>query len=216
MKLEIETLLREYGAREKKFDRGSVIYSSESGVEGIYYLVSGKIRIDNSRVRDKKEVLIWLLGSGSFFGISSYYNGYEACSYITTVISESATILLISREEFIHLLKEHKIMRDFIISLLYRRLDYIEQRRSYGPRVSFRKKLIDALVFLCPSHRPPEEAFTGKPFKIAVTLTELCSMISTTRKQLVTEIDNLINKRIIERDGDGITVRNYPKLMELE
>ncbi|MBK9192790.1 MAG: hypothetical protein IPM77_15550 [Crocinitomicaceae bacterium] len=54
MSLEIELLLKEYGAREKKYSRGSVIYSNESGVEGIYFLVTGKIRIDNSRVKDKK------------------------------------------------------------------------------------------------------------------------------------------------------------------
>lgn len=214
MSLEIELLLKEYGAREKKYSRGSVIYSNESGVEGIYFLVNGKIRIDNSRVKDKKDVLIWLLGSGSFFGLSSYYNGYESCAYITTVISESADVLLISREEFIHLLKENKMIRDFVINLLYRRMDYIERRKSYGPKISFRKKLVEALIFLCPSHKVPDNVKENNQLKIFVTLSELSSMIQTTRKQLVNEIENLINKRIIDREGDGITIRNFNKLLE--
>lgn len=93
-------------------------------------------------------------------------------------------------------------------------MDYIEKRKSYGPKITFRKKLIDALIFLCPSHTVPEEVAEGKPIKIFVTLTELSSMIHTTRKQLVGEIENLINKKIIDRDGDGITIRNYEKLLE--
>ncbi|MBP6335834.1 MAG: cyclic nucleotide-binding domain-containing protein, partial [Bacteroidia bacterium] len=73
METDFELILAEYGGRQKVFQRGDAIYSSESGGEGIYYLRSGKIRIDNSRVKSKKEVLVWLLSSGSFFGISSYY-----------------------------------------------------------------------------------------------------------------------------------------------
>ncbi len=216
METDFELILAEYGGRQKVFQRGDVIYSSESGVEGIYYLKSGKIRIDNSRVKSKKEVLVWLLSSGSFFGISSYYNGYNSCAYITTVVSEKAEVILISREEFIHLLKANKEVRNYIINLLYRRLDYIEKRKLYSSRISLKKKVSDSLIFLSPAHCPPESALEGKPYKILIALSELATMINAPRKELVLLIDDLINKKILERDGEGITVRNVEKLMLLE
>lgn len=216
MESEFEVILADYGGRHKVYERGDVIYSNESGVEGIYYLKTGKIRIDNSRVKSKKEVLVWLLSSGSFFGISSYYNGYNSCAYITTVVSERAEVILISREEFIHLLKANKQIRTYIINLLYRRLDYIERRKSYSPRISLKKKVADSLIFLSPAHCPPESALAGKPYKIFIALSELATMINAPRKELVLLIDDLINKKILERDGEGITVRNVEKLMLLE
>jgi len=185
-------------------------------VEGIYYLKSGKIRIDNSRIKSKKEVLVWLLSAGSFFGISSYYNGYNSCAYITTVVSEKAEVVLISREEFIHLLKAHGEVRNYIINLLYRRLDYIEKRISYNARVSLKKKVANSLIFLSPAHYPPESAFEGASYKIDIALSELATMINAPRKELILLIDDLINKKILDRDGEGITVKNVEKLMNLE
>lgn len=216
MESEFETLLANYGGRQKVYQKGDIIYSSESGVEGIYYLKSGKIRIDNSRVKSKKEVLVWLLCSGSFFGISSYYNGYNTCAYITTVVSEKAEVILISREEFIHLLKANKEIRSYIINLLYRRLDYIEKRKQYSARVSLKKRVADSLIFLSPAHCPPESALNGKQYKIFIALGELAKMLNAPRKELVSLIDDLANKKILDRDGEGITIKNVEKLLSLK
>ncbi|MBK6525134.1 MAG: hypothetical protein IPG07_05985 [Crocinitomicaceae bacterium] len=56
----------------------------------------------------------------------------------------------------------------------------------------------------------------GKPYKINIALSELATMINAQRKELVLLIDDLINKKILDRDGEGITVRNVEKLMLLE
>lgn len=216
MELNFETLLAKYGGRQKFYHKQEIIYNNESGVEGIYFLKTGKIRIDNSRVKSKKEVLVWLLSSGSFFGISSYYNGYNTCAYVTTVVSDKAEVVLISREEFIHLLKANKEVRAYIINLLYRRLDYIEIRKLYTPKVSLKKRVADALIFLSPAHYPPEFAFQGQPYKIFIAIKELATMINATRKELILIIDDLTKKRILDRDGEGITVKNVEKLLTLK
>lgn len=208
-----EELLRQYGARERTYKRGDIIYSNENGVEGIYFLLEGKVRIDNSAVKGKREVLVWLLGSGSFFGISSYYNGYDHSSYISSVVSKDACVLIISREEFIHLLKLNVAFRDFIIKLLYRRMDYIEARKRYSVRSSFKKRMVDTLLFLSPSHTPPNSAYEGNPYKIFISLAELSQMLNASRKQLLKNLEELISKNILERENDGIIIKNINRLI---
>lgn len=213
---DFENLIKKFGGREKIYHAGDVIYDQESGIEGIYYLKNGKIRIDNSRVKSKRDVLVWLLCSGNFFGLSSYYNGYVAYSYITTVISEKAEVILISRDDFIRLLKAEKEFRAYIINLLYRRMDYIEQRKTYSSKVSFLKKLADAIVFLSPSHAVPSVAENNKPLRIEVSISELAAITNANRKQLLQSLDELCNKKILDRDGESITVRNFEKLIHVD
>ena len=216
MELDFEILLAKYGGKQRVYHKQEIIYNSESGVQGIYFLKSGKIRIDNSRIKTKKEVLVWLLTSGNFFGISSFYTGYTTCEYVTTVVSDFAEVILISHEEFIHLLTANKDVRDYIINILYRRLDYIEIRKCYTTKIPLRKRVVEALIFLSPSHLPPEIAFKGQPYKILIAIQELAKMINSTRNELNLIIDDLTNKRILDRDGEGIIIKNVGKLLSLK
>lgn len=213
MEWDFKELLMLNGGYEQSYNRGDTIYSSASGVEGVYFLTVGKIRIDSSRVRSKKEVLMWLLTAGNFFGISSYYNGYRTCEYVTTVVSEQAQVVIISREKFILLLTKYTRVRDYIIGLLYRRLDYLNRRRNYTARVSCAKKVVDALIFSCPGHEFSVTEENSGFVRINISLLELASMINATRKQVIPIINDLIAKRILERDAEGFTIWNCEKLM---
>lgn len=191
--------------------KGDVIYTGNEEVRGVYFLVSGKIKIESAAKKSSKHMLLWLLLADSFFGITSYFKKSNDYSYRATVVSNSAEIRILSKEFFSSLIIENLAFRDYIFRLLYNRLDYINTKKNYNNKVQLRRKVANDLIFFTRTSNLHHQSLPDA----VISVNDLAEMNGTTKKQIVFVLNELSTKKIIDSDGDKIVVKNHEKLLRL-
>ena len=89
---------------ERSYPKGSMIILEEEYGDKLFIVQSGTVKI--TRVNDEgKEVILALLGSSEIFGEMAILDG--ECRSANVLAQEACSLLVISREDFINILKKH-------------------------------------------------------------------------------------------------------------
>ena len=89
---------------ERKYPKGSMIILEEEYGDKLFIVQSGTVKI--TRVNDEgKEVILALLGSSEIFGEMAILDGESRSANV--LAQEACSLLVISSEDFIHILKKN-------------------------------------------------------------------------------------------------------------
>ena len=89
---------------ERSYPKGSMIILEEEYGDKLFIVQSGTVKI--TRVNDEgKEVILALLGSSEIFGEMAILDG--ECRSANVLAQEACSLLVISREDFINILKKN-------------------------------------------------------------------------------------------------------------
>lgn len=105
--------------RERKFDRNQVIFYEGDLGGSLYVIVSGTVKIV-IMADDGREHILGLLDEGNFFGEISLIDGEPRSA--TAIAQDKVNIVMISREDFVRLLRENPEMSLKIMQTLCERL----------------------------------------------------------------------------------------------
>lgn len=215
MELDFNKILNSVDSKNLNFDKGEMVYSGEEELGEVYFLSSGKIKIESRIKKTNKPILLWLMVSDSFFGITSFFSRNSLYAYKCSVVSESACIKIIPRESFTSLIITNTEFREFIFKLLYRRLDYIDNRKSYNSKVTLRKKVADDLIFFGSFQQKNIDLKESQVRCTYLSASDLAEMNKTNKKGVNAVLEEFENKKLIGRIGEQVLIKNHERLSRI-
>ena len=215
MELDLDKILRGTDSKNLNFKKGEFIYTGDSILGGVYFLNSGKIKIESRIKKTNKPLLLWLMVSNSFFGITSFFSRNSLNTYKCSVVSEKASVKFIPSESFTTLIFTNTEFREFIFKLLYSRLDYIDNRKSYNSKITLRKKVADDLIFFGSLQQKNIVLEENQIQYTFLSASDLAEMNKSSKKVVNTVLDEFENKKLIVRNGEQILIKNLEKLSRI-
>lgn len=191
------------------YGKKQVIYSEGNHFNGIYYVLSGKVKtfITND---DGKSIITDLFSEGDIFGYIPFFKGSNY--YDSAVVVHPSQLVFITIREFEALFTESKEFAGFMVKLLAKDI-YDKEHRilsvAYG---SLRKKVAETLLQvnakLC--------LFEASNGSIKMGRSILAEMAGTATESLVRTLSDFQQEKLINIDKEGnIFLLNINKLKYL-
>ena len=178
----------------RRWSRKDHVYSEGDYPKGVYYVMSGKVKINRENEFGKKYITE-IIGPGEFFG---YYALLKDEPYQdAAVVLEEAELSFIAKADFQKLLHGNRDFSALLIKHLANNVVDKEEQLIKLAYNSIRKRVADALVQL--HHRETN----GSPFVISMLRDDLASIVGTTKESVIRTLSDFKSEGLINIDSSG-------------
>lgn len=197
-------------ARERKFDRGQVIFYEGDLGGSLYIIVTGTVKIV-VMADDGREHILGLLHAGDFFGEVSLIDGKTRSA--TAIALDNVSVVMISREDFIRLIRKNPDMSLKIMVTLCERLRKTDKRVESLAFLSAPGRVAQVLLNLAENY-----AGTGQDKHITlshkITRQEFASLAGTSRETLTRVLMDFQDDGLIKLEKNKIHIYDRAQLRE--
>lgn len=135
---------------KKKIRKKDVIFMEGDSSSHLYFLFSGKVKTYRTN-EEGKEYITGIHEEGDFFGYFALTD--DSSRRETAKAIEDAEVALLSRQDFLQLLATNRALSMEFISFVTKSLDEAEQRLLRLAYNSVRKRVAEALLFVCRKYK---------------------------------------------------------------
>lgn len=205
----LDDILRHIRAR--KYDRGTVIFHKDDPGSLLYIILSGTVKIFVPS-SEGKELVLSILAAGDFFGELSLFDG-EPRSATAEALEDGTQTLILPREAFLTLVRQHPQLATQIITLLSHRLRSADVLAQDACLLDLPGRLARRLLELAERHGHSD----GKMLIVDLRLTqsELAALVGATRVATNRQIQRLQQRGLIRWEPARITVLDVKALQRL-
>ncbi|MBT9545216.1 MAG: Crp/Fnr family transcriptional regulator [Candidatus Sericytochromatia bacterium] len=196
-------------ARERRFDRGQVIFYEGDLGGSLYIIVTGSVKIV-IMADDGREHILGLLHQGDFFGEVSLIDGEPRSA--TAIALDNVSVVMISRDDFIRLLRENPEMSLKIMVTLCERLRKTDKHVESLAFLSAPGRVAQVLLNLAESHAPGQDKNITVSHKI--TRQEFASLAGTSRETLTRVLMDFQDDGLIKLEKNKIHIYDRLHLKE--
>lgn len=196
-------------ARERRFDRNQVIFYEGDLGGSLYIIAKGTVKIV-MMADDGREHILGLLHEGDFFGEISLIDGRPRSA--TAIAQEKVSIVMVSRDDFIRLLRENPEMSLKIMVTLCERLRKTDKHVESLAFLSAPGRVAQVLLNWCERHA--EGASTDIVIPHKMTRQEFASIAGTSRETLTRVLMDLQDDGLIRLEKSEIHIIDRYKLRE--
>lgn len=187
-------------AIERSYGKGEFIILQDTEVNGLYILVSGRLKISRISEDGRVKVLALLL-PGDIIGEMSLIDNQLASATVEAM--EDSLLLLIRREDFQSILLKYPSVTLEIARILSKRLREADKDIEELAFYSVKNRLIETLLKLVQKHG--EKTLSGLKISIRMTHQELADIVGSSR-ETVTRIMNVLERNNLIADEGGYIV----------
>ena len=192
------------------YPKGATLFVEGQSPRGVFVLCSGKVKLSTSSA-DGRSLILRISESGEVLGLPATVTGkpYE----LTADVIEPTQANFISREDFLHFLREHGEAALRVAQQLGETYhSAIAEMRTIGLSHSAAEKLARFLLDLSAAH----EEENGK-VRLTLTLTheEIAQMIGTSRETVTRVFANFKHQRLVEVHGSSLIITNKSGLQDI-
>lgn len=195
--------------RERKFDRNQVIFYEGDLGGSLYVIVSGTVKIV-IMADDGREHILGLLDEGSFFGEISLIDGEPRSA--TAIALDKVNIVMISREDFVRLLRENPEMSLKIMQTLCDRLRRTDKHVETLAFLSAPGRVAQVLINWAEKEAPGQDKNVQIPHKM--TRQEFASIAGTSRETLTRVLMDFQDDGLIKLEKNRIVLNDRKQLRE--
>ncbi len=196
-------------ARERRFDRNQVIFYEGDLGGSLYIIAKGTVKIV-MMADDGREHILGLLHEGDFFGEISLIDGQPRSA--TAIAQEKVSIVMVSRDDFVRLLRENPEMSLKIMVTLCERLRKTDKHVESLAFLSAPGRVAQVLLNWCERHA--EGASTDIVIPHKMTRQEFASIAGTSRETLTRVLMDLQDDGLIRLEKAEIHITDRHKLRE--
>ena len=189
---EINTLLKQTGARKIKFKKDSLIFSKLDNDGFIGIILSGSANVIKYDYKGN-EIIIDNLEYDSIFG--KPFSNFDKDSSV--ISSSECEILFLDYRDLIKS-DYYSIINDNIIELLSNTISKLNERIDILSKRTIREKLLNYFDLISKKKK-------RKKFAIPITFMELANFLSIDRSAMMREIKKLKDEKIISTNKNMIT-----------
>lgn len=196
--------------RQKHLVKGQRLFAKNDAPEGLYCLISGRMRVSNVNHEGKEMVLTWL-EPGAWFGEISLFDGLPRThdSHAET----DASVLLLPINTFHELLAAHPEIYPHFMKLLCQRVRATFSLIDETGGLSLKGQLARRLLLLSnglDEQRPDQE---NKP--ISISQESLAHMLNSSRQTVNKLLQELQTEQILRVHYGKITLLDIQRLTAL-
>lgn len=203
---EINQLLRKIEFKEKSFQKGEIIFYEEDKCQKLFILLKGVVHgeILNST---GKTIKMASMQSLDVLAPAFLFSKHNKCP-VTMIASTDATLISISKENVILLIKSNEIVLRNFIELISDIAQFLSDKIKFLSFQTIKGKFAKYLFDLS------QKAKTEK-VNLKKSQQELSELFGVTRPALAKAIGELVKERLIAANGKEITILNSVELKKL-
>ncbi|MDA3943208.1 MAG: response regulator [Bacteroidetes bacterium] len=183
-----------------QYDSKENIFKTGEYPHYLFFIESGSAKTFRLNI-EGKELISNIYRAGDFFG---YQPVFEDRPYNETAITlEPSQLLNIPKNDFLSLIYNSSDIASNLIKIISKNLSDKEEEMMHMAYDSVRKRLAFKLLELIPANERES---------VAISRTDLASLVGTTNETLVRTLTELKDLKIIKTDSHEITLINREKL----
>lgn len=189
--------------RERSYPKGSVIVFEDDPGDALYVVASGQVKVVLV-AEDGREVILSVLGPGSFFGEMAILDDEPRSAHV--IAMEESNLLMLRREDFQARLRS---MPDVAISLLKeisRRLRRADEKIGSLVLLDVHGRLAHLLLRMADEEQ-------GDRITRKLTHHTIAQMIGSSRETVSRAMRNLVEQNVIEVTRTDISLKNRQALL---
>lgn len=194
-------------AQERPFRKNEIICRPEEAGKSIVFVKEGSVKL-GMRDRGGKEVILYVLRAGEFFGEASLFNGGR--QRMTATALEPCETMMISRGPFMGFLGKHPDILVKMLSTLSLRLRGAEERIGRLVFADAYEKVASALVNALEEMKVPLRA--GAEVSLALTRKELAGLVGVSRETFTRVVTAFKKAGLVRIKNRRIAVVNPARL----
>ena len=176
--------------RERQFPRGSLILSQGDVGEALFLIKSGQVKV-TVVAEDGREVILSVLGSGSFFGEMALVDDEPRSAHV--IAMEETTLLQLRREDFRTRLKSAPELAISLLRELSRRLRRADDTIASLMLLDVNGRIAHLLLELARE----EGGETGSRITRRLTHASIGQMVGASRETVSRTMRNLVLRNVI-------------------
>lgn len=184
--------------KERRYHKGEIIFHQGDPGGCLYLVASGRVRIYLVSP-DGREATVRIYSRGSAFGEFSVLDGQPRSA--SAAARTEVTTLVLYREDFMALLREHFGLVERLFAMLTERLRYTTHYSEQLAFLSVTGRVANVLLQLASIDADPVQ-----PALLELTQEELASFANTTREWVNRLLHDFAGKGLIELRRGAITV----------
>ena len=189
------------GLRIGSFSKKDTVFSPTHFQKELGILLSGKMRV----TKGISDLVVAELTAGDIFGAAALFT--EASEYVSTITARTDTeVLFISQKTLSHLINEDKQIRENYIRYLSERIRFLSGKVEVLSASTGIRKLSTFLL---------AKADTNGELALNLSMTELAKRLDTSRASLYRDMNQLIEKGLICREGKKIRILDRSELEKI-
>lgn len=189
---------------ERKVGKGACVIRSSEESATLFFLMSGKLRVEISN-REGKELSIALLKAGEFFGEMSLLTGSSRTADVVAVTD--CVLLALSRDDFFNHIRRHQGLLLHMLRTMAERLYATSARLADFALLDVQSRLIKTLTALS---RPGGDAERDvRVIEERTTHKELAAMVGTSREVVSRILSSLVESGAIEIKSGRIVMHGF-------
>lgn len=189
------------------YKKGNNIFNKGAYVAGILFIYSGKVKVFNSDMNGKKQILR-LSKAGDILGFSEM-GGNEYS--VSAVAIEDSKICFIPNDIFLQALKANPKLVYNIMMFCKEELSKVELRLIKMAHMNTKKRVADALLFIKDAYGL-DDSLALHP---ALTRQDIADIAGTSHTEAIRVLSRFKNKKIIATKGKTIKILNEQELKEI-
>jgi CRP/FNR family transcriptional regulator, cyclic AMP receptor protein len=185
---------------DRRYPKKATIFARGDPGDSLFLLKEGLVRICS--VSDKgTETILHILKPDAIFGELLFSEEKRA---LTAVAGTDVVATVISRMNFLEILRSVPVVAENFIRLLSGRLTKVEKEfADFGHTWSYNRL---AMVLLALAEEHGVETPAGTRITLRLTHEDLANLIGTTRETVTTQINRFRKKGLVKREGRFLLV----------
>ena len=189
--------------REKTYPKGSVILFENDRGDSLFLVASGQVKVVLIG-EDGREVILSVLGSGSFFGEMALIDDSPRSAHV--IAMEDATLLVLRREDFQQRLRTSPEVAIGLLRELSRRLRRADEKIGSLVLLDVNGRVADLLL-----RAAAEEG--GDLIRRKLTHHTIAQMIGSSRETVSRTMRDFVERGLIMVTRKDITIKDRPALL---
>lgn len=191
----------------QKLEKGFFLAEENKTVQGIYYILKGKVKIYNTEI-DLKTKIFRLASKGDIVGFSSL----NAANYWSSAVAlDEVSAYFINIKSLKYILKNNTKLSLLFVNSLVLKLHESEIRQRYLNLFPATERVIEALLLIASKFGEVTE--NGLEISYCTARHEIASLANVSKENTIRILSTLISKNYISSERKKITIKNKEELI---
>ena len=196
--------------RERKLQRGQILFTANEPAEGLYVVLSGSVRAFRESV-DGREQTIHVEGVG---GILAEVPVFDDGPYpSTTMAEEDSELLFLAKEDVRRFLLQYPAAALTALAILAKKLRTVASLAEQLALKDVTQRL--ATLLLQEAQRKAPKLQDGVSFPLPLSHTQLASRLGSVREVVTRSLQKLVQQDIVATQGHRIVILDLEALRRL-
>ncbi|MBC5620057.1 MULTISPECIES: Crp/Fnr family transcriptional regulator [Butyricimonas] len=192
----------------KFYKKGEYIYKEGSRIKGCYFLFSGVVKIFQTGITGKEQIIRFGKES-EMFGFRSVIRNELACTSVETL--SDCILCYISYTSLTHMMKHSSDFAYEMMQIACKELEEANRHIRDIAQKSVKARLAEILLLIASDFGVEEDG----TLRLNITREDLSNFVGTATETLIRLLSDLKNEGLVEAKGRKIKLLDHDKLKRL-